>query len=94
MPKCTGSELKCPSDEPFIPGYGLYFIRSLSWIKIWTIIAIFTLLAFTCSGLWIGLHGEDSIQDVFAITGCALTVVTIVLGLAHGLDSYYMDRYR
>jgi len=93
MPKYTGEELRCQPDEPFTPGYGLYFKETLSWIKIWIIMAVFTISSFTFSGLWIRYH-DGAIQDAFAMGGSILTVATIGLGLVHGLDVFWSDRLR
>ena len=93
MPKYTGAELRCPPDEAFTPGYGLYFMESLSWIKVWIVMALFAIFSFTLSGLWVRYH-HGAIQDGFAIGGSILAVATIILGLVHSLDAVWSQRVR
>ena len=93
MPRYTAAELRCPINEPFIPGYGLHFIETLSWSKVSVVMAASTILSFTFSGLWVCSH-SGAIQDGFAMGGCFLSVTTIGLGLIQGLDAFWGDRSR
>ena len=86
MPKFTGEELRCLASECFAYGYGLYFEKALSWLKVSIVMALLAIGSFTFAGLWTRYH-RNSIQDAFAMGSSILSVAAICLGLAHGLEA-------
>ena len=92
MPKYTSAELSCGHDEAYVAGYGIHFIESISWIKIWIIMALSTIAAFTFAGVWVHTHQGWSVRDVFSMGGTIVGIVAILLGLAHAVDDFLKDQ--
>lgn len=84
FPKKILRPLTCPSVNPLTPGWGIQFLTSWDFAKIWFLLFIFF-------GLGSGLIGilwcvfKHSIQDAFAIAAYMVAFGTVSVGTVQAL---------